>query len=116
MTTAEEGAGDGAALPAKRGDIQVVRRAIRQDWPIADDVKRRILQRLLDILDPETDIGKKSTRRDVVAASRAVAEFSRLNLGQQAIDLRSGASNEDLASLTARAEAAAERRRRERAG
>ncbi len=113
MSAAEEGDGD-ARLPERRGDIQLVRRAIRQDWPIADDVKRKILERLLDILDPESDIGSKATRRDVVAASRAVAEFSRLNLGQQSIDMRTGARSDDLASLVARAEAEADRRRRER--
>ncbi len=114
MTIEEEGGGGLAPLPERRGDIQLVRRAIRQDWPIPDATKTRILQRLLDILDPTTDIGSKATRRDVVAASRAVAEFSRLNLGQQSIDVRTGARSDDLASLVARAELEAERRRRDR--
>lgn len=73
--------------PLSAADMYLIRQALRQDWPLAPVVKQRILQRLVDYLDTDTDEGATCSDRVVIGAARAVASFCALSLKQQAVDL-----------------------------
>lgn len=103
-----------------RSDLRQIRGALRQDWPIPPEVKRKILQRLVDYLDRDCDEGKTAPGRLVVMAARTLAAFMDLTLRQQAIDFarekHRGKSRSDVspADVVAEAERRAEERIRER--
>jgi hypothetical protein len=98
-----------------RTELDLFRRALRQDWPIPPEVKRTLLQRAIDIADPNTDEGKLAPKRTVIAALKVIALYCGLSLKQQSIDLERerldldrGSGTATLADLVAEAEAAAE--------
>ena len=102
-----------------RSELRLIRQAIRQDWPIPPDVKRSILQRLIDYLDREHIEGQTCSDRQVVAAARTLVSFMKLSIEQQKIDidrdrLEGKRSGRDLSDLVAEAEQRAEARRCER--
>jgi hypothetical protein len=70
-----------------RGEQDLERQALRNDWPMPPAVRRRVLQRLLDYLDPETPEGAVASERTVGIMGRTIAQFARLTLGQQRLDL-----------------------------
>lgn len=81
------GLGDGA--PPSRSDMADVRRAVRQDWPIPADVQVRVIQHLVDLIDPEyihAD-GRRPSARTRISAARTLGALSSLALRQQALDL-----------------------------
>lgn len=104
-----------------RSDLALVRQALRQDWGVSDAVKRTILQRLITYLDVETEEGATCSDRQVIMAARTFAEFMKLQLLQQRIDvarekLAGRQSARSLVELVGDAEARArelERQRRE---
>jgi len=113
--------GQGQSLDGElsRSDFALIQRALRQDWPIPADVKKRILQRVVDYLDPETEEGATAPDRTVLIAARTLASFMKLNLGQQALDLArakfEGRKNDvTLAELVQAAERRAQDRKRDR--
>lgn len=61
-------------------------RAVRERWPMSEQVRIKILQRLAGIVDPETEEGSRSRRREVIAAARAIMSADKLNLEQRRID------------------------------
>lgn len=71
--------------PPSRSELRLEEQALRQDWPIPPRVKTRILQRLVNLLD---DDGPEPDDRLAIRAAAVLAQFGRLSLGQQAIDLR----------------------------
>ncbi len=103
-----------------RSDLKLERQALNQHWGVSPEIRRTILQRLVDYLDRECEEGATASDRTILMAARTFALFMRLDLGQQALDLArekiDGAKSEvSLADLVAAAEARAEDRRRERA-
>jgi hypothetical protein len=82
-----------------RSDLDLARQALRNDWPIPPAVRRQLLQRAIDICDPdrveyEEPVGDAPPvrkppvpLRTVIGALKVLAQFGRLNLGQQAQDL-----------------------------
>src|SRR5207245_2827315 len=70
-----------------RSDLTLVRQALRQDWPIPPAVKKTILQRLIDYLDRDTEEGATCSDRQVLSTAKTLAEFMRLSLEQQRLDL-----------------------------
>lgn len=103
-----------------RSDLRDIRGALRQDWPIPPDVKKRILQRIVNYIDPETVEGASASSRTILMAARTLAAFMDLQARQQAIDLarekHEGKTDRDvtLADVVRAAERRAEERRRER--
>jgi hypothetical protein len=103
-----------------RADIQLFRRALRNDWPIPPDVKKRILQGLINLCDPDHWEGELSGARTRIQAARTIATFASLNLGQANLDFQreklAGAarSEKSLADAVAEAERLAEAREAER--
>lgn len=105
-----------------RSDLALFRQALRQEWPIAPEVKARLLSRAIEIADPTTEIGKAAGKRAVLAALEVIYHFMGLNLKQEANDLsrdRNALARErhdldrnsggaTLAELVAEAEAAAQ--------
>lgn len=92
------GQGDGAPT---RSELALVRRAVRQDWPIPADVQAKVIQALVNLVEPEfiTASGKRTTPRLQIAAARTLASFASVSLKQQSIDLKrdalSGAASGD---------------------
>lgn len=120
-----------------RSEMALVRQAIRQDWPIPPAVKKRLLQRLVNLVDSEPD-GPPPTPspahddgdeaeaeppgpsdRTVIAAARTIASFCSLSLKQQALDLmrekhEGRKTGRPLGDVIAEAKSRAEERIRER--
>ena len=101
----------------KRWELALERQALRNDWPIPQDKKQKILNRCLSF------VGKRNvSERTELGFIRAITLFSRLSAVQQRIDLQrevfTGSSGEttSLKDLVAAAEARAEARKRERDG
>lgn len=103
-----------------RSDMALVRQALRQDWPVAPEIKRMMLQRMIDYVDRDHEDGATAPDRTVIMAARTIATFCGLTLRQQALDLAreklDGETSGDLgpAGLVEEAERRAEERRRER--
>jgi hypothetical protein len=70
-----------------RSELRLIRQAVRQDWPIPPEIKRQILQRLIDYLDREHSEGQTCSDRQVVMAARTLVQFMRLSIEQQKVDL-----------------------------
>lgn len=70
-----------------RADLKMLGQALRQDWPIPPGIKRQLLQRAIDICDPDTPDGQKAKERSVLLALRTIALFGALTLKQQYLDL-----------------------------
>lgn len=103
-----------------RSDMRALRGALRNDWPIPEDVKQRLLRSLIHLCDPETVEGAMAGPRSRIAAARTIAAFMKLTLGQAAVDLArekfEGKKDGQvpLADVVAAAEKRAEERIRER--
>lgn len=106
MDNAPDAAQGGAGGPAGAADLNLVSRAIRQDWPIPPDVKRKLLQNAINIADPGD--GPKVSMRTRLAALRVIGAFGQLTVNQAKLDL----AREKLE----REKAAAEALRPDRAG
>jgi hypothetical protein len=103
-----------------RAELRLERQAVRNDWPIPAAVRTKVLQRLIDYLDRDHDEGATAPDRTILMAARTLAQFARLNVDQQKLDLElrraeMGAGEVDLAELVAEAERRAEERQRTRA-
>ncbi len=103
-----------------RSDLQLIRHAVRQDWPIPPAIQTKILQRLVDYLDRDHEEGATAPDRTVIAAARTLAAFGGLALKQQTLDLRrqqleGKPETVSLSDLVGAAEARAEQRIYERA-
>jgi hypothetical protein len=79
--------GQGDATSPKRSEIRLAEQALRQDWPIDQAVKMKLLDQLINLVDP--DPSRPLSARTTIAAARAIAAFCKLTLQQQAQDLRS---------------------------
>jgi hypothetical protein len=97
----------GGGEPPSLSDVKLWEQALRQDWPIPQKVKTRILQAVINLADPadEEPIPARSPEdwngydlddridltakrdRTKIAASRVVAQFGRLSIEQQKLDL-----------------------------
>lgn len=103
-----------------RSDMRLIRAALRQDWPIPDEVKRKLLQRLIDYVDRDHEDGATAPDRTVIMAARTIGVFADLSLKQAKLDLAreklaAGRTSEGtLADCVAEAERLAEERERER--
>lgn len=80
-----DGGGQGAG--PRREDLRLEAEALRNDWPIPPEVRRRILQRCIDYLDREHLDGEAARPRTVLAAARVLAQFAGLSLQQAKLDL-----------------------------
>ena len=105
-----------------RSDMRTLRGALRNDWPIPDDVKQRLLQSLINLADPDTVEGAMAGSRSRISAAKTLALFAGLTLAQAKLDLarerlegRNKAEG-SLADAVAEAERLAEERGRERSG
>ena len=104
-----------------RSDLRDIRAALRQDWGAPADVKRKILQRLIDYLDRDCEEGQTASDRTVLMAARTFVDFMRLNIDQQSIDVQRDkldgrkTNQVPLADLVQEAERRAEERIRGRA-
>lgn len=113
MTT--EGGQGGDASFDSRSDLGIVGKALRQDWPIPPTVKQMLLQRAIDICDPDTKVGGKAQPRLVLRALQVIALYQNLVVKQQVVDLArerhelktKGDGSLKLSELTAEAEQAA---------
>lgn len=103
-----------------RSDLDLIRQAARNDWPVPPATRAKILARVVSYLDLECDEGASASDRVVLGAARALAAFCGLSLKQQQLDLmreRLEGKNAEvsLSDLVGDAEARAEERKRERA-
>lgn len=71
-----------------RSDLQLAAQALRQDWPIPPAIKAKLLNRCLNYIDKDHEDGEKAKPRTVLSALKVMAEFGRLSLAQQALDLK----------------------------
>jgi hypothetical protein len=115
MTGAEPG-GQGELT---RSDLDLIRQAARNDWPLDPAVRAKITSRLIDYLDRSSKEGMFAQDRIVLGAARALAAFCGLSLKQQQLDLMrerlDGRKSEiSLADLVSEAERRAEERKSER--
>ena len=95
---------DADELPS-RSDLALYEQALRNDWPMPPAVKKRILQLAVNLCEPDDDAAQDAGNDDAeegeggggdqhpgwrrqVRAMAIVVQFSRLNLGQQSVDLR----------------------------
>ena len=101
--------------------MRTLRGALRNDWPIPDDVKQRLLQSLINLCDPETVEGQLAGARTRLSAMKTLLAAAKLTLQQAALDVARSRSEPKrdgpvaLADLVAEAERRAEARRLERA-
>jgi len=86
---------------ATRRDITLYRRAIRERWPITDDVRATVLTRLALVVDDTN-----ASPRTVIAAVRALLQADRLNLVQEALDMKRGDETTTAADALAEVEQA----------
>jgi len=63
-----------------RSDIHLMKTAIRQRWPMTDEMRAQILRRLERVLE------ESRTDRSVVAAARALIDVDRVNQEQEIRD------------------------------
>lgn len=84
-----------------RSELRLWEQALRQDWPIPPEVKKRLFQVAINLADPADEetlpAGQDnvpirvdlSAKRDRVklGALRVIAQFSRLSIEQQKLDL-----------------------------
>jgi hypothetical protein len=81
-----------------RGDMRLLRGALRNDWPIPDPVRRRLLQALINIVDrseydleeagdEDEEARRRPTDWKTIAAMKTIALFCDLALKQQKLDL-----------------------------
>lgn len=102
-----------------RSDLRRIQGALRNDWPIPDDVKREILQSMINLITPAEGAAPMPARTRISAA-KVVAALCKLTLGQAAIDLArekidgKARGEKSLADAVAEAERLAEERIRER--
>lgn len=75
---------DGELL--SRTDLNLMARALRQDWPISPAAKTAMLQRAMNLADP-TEFMAHVPRRTQLAAMKVIAAFCKLTLEQQKVDL-----------------------------
>lgn len=102
----EGGYGGSAPDEPSRSDIDLVGRALRNDWPITPKAKKQLLQRLMNIAI------RSKYPRNRISAAKVIAQFMKLNLGQGALDLareklHGDAEDFTLADLVREAEQAA---------
>lgn len=112
--------GPEAPEPLSRGDMKLFRAALRQDWPIPEPVKKRILQSLINACDPDHWEGQLAGTRTRIAAARTIAAFCSLGLAQARLDFERerlegrSAGEKTLAECVTDAERLAEERERGR--
>lgn len=102
-----------------RSDLDLIRQAARNDWPVPPDVRAKIVDRLVGYLDLSCEEGATAPDRIVLGAARALAAFCGLSLKQQQLDLlreriEGRKSGLTVAELVGEAEARAVQRRAER--
>lgn len=101
--------------------MRLVRRAIRQDWPVSAKIQEDTIRTLSRYVDPDDDQCRTAQDRYVIAAAKTLIAAAGVNLKQQALDLarekaEGKGSEVPLADLVKDAERRAEERRRERSG
>lgn len=85
MPDAPEDAPGGVGETPGPADLNLIARAIRQDWPIPPEVKKKLLQTAINIADP--DEGVKVSKRTRIAALRVIGAFGQLTVNQAKLDL-----------------------------
>jgi hypothetical protein len=104
-------------LPSRR-ELQLDAQAIGNRWRLGPSVRRRILQRAVDLCDPETELGAKASPRLILAASKIILAADRLQIEDERLEIaraRLGLDKQfNLSELVADAEAAAEAHARDR--
>lgn len=97
----EDAPGGVGDSPPGAADLNLIRRAIRQDWPIPDAVKRQLLQNVVNLVDPPE--GAKVSKRTQLAAVKVLQGFGKLAVDQGKLDLaREKFEREKAASEAAR--------------
>ncbi len=78
---------DGSLGP--RRDQRIIQRALRERWAIPDEVRRRLLQKAVDIVDEETEMGSKCKNKPRLhlAALKTIQGFDRLSLEERRVEL-----------------------------
>jgi hypothetical protein len=75
----------GDALFSRRGteseDMRLIRRSIRNGWPVSDEIRRKVMERVEGILDNSSD------SRDVINASKVAIQADGLNAKREAMEL-----------------------------
>lgn len=71
--------GDGALHPGK-GNLRLLARAIRERWPISEDVRARVVNQMSKVVDGSPE------ERNVIAAARVLVQADACNLREQALD------------------------------
>lgn len=73
--------------PLTRAEMALIRRADTELWPVSVKVQVKLLQRLIDLVDPETDQGRYAEHRTVIAAIRTIGALRNLRLKQIGLDM-----------------------------
>lgn len=73
--------GDGALQPGKY-NLALVRRAIREDWPIPAETRKLLVDQLAKV------IGESKKERNKIAASRVLVAADSVNVKRESNDLR----------------------------
>jgi hypothetical protein len=82
---APENAPGGVGDAPGPADLNLIARAIRQDWPIPPEVKKKLLQNAINLADPAE--GDKVSKRTRIAALRVIGAFGQLTVNQAKLDL-----------------------------
>ncbi|WP_437188290.1 hypothetical protein SH668x_001728 [Planctomicrobium sp. SH668] len=63
-------------------DLRLIRRAIRNDWPVSPQLRASILTKMSEVLQESPD------PRCLVAAAKVVVAADRINVAREALDMR----------------------------
>jgi hypothetical protein len=106
---------DGSLSPRK--DQRVIQRALKERWPIPESIRAKLLQKAVDLVDEETEIGAKyaGKPRVILAALKTIQGFDRLSLDERRLEILEAAKKETVDEITvdviAQAKAIREKRR-----
>lgn len=66
----------------RREDLRLVARAMRERWPIPDEVRLTLLRKLREVI-----VRRKTTPRELAAVGKVLLGADRLNLDQEKLDI-----------------------------
>lgn len=69
-----------------RAEMVLIGRSARQNWGIPEPIQQQLVQVLINMSDPEHDVGKWTKPRDKARAIQTLGLLQRLRLEQQRID------------------------------
>jgi hypothetical protein len=76
---------------AGQTSARLEQRAIRERWPLPDSVRVQVLKRVVEMIDPETELGAAAKPRTILAATKTLLAADKLNIEHRRLDMLAGA-------------------------